>query len=180
MREKRKYNCRIFYRRTNNENHVVKWKYNLNYYSSTVTFAWSMNTVRESSLISFFSDGDPLCVFERRPENTSGGANRFAWVTSWSLSSVQTYRPYIVFQLPRGNMKTPLRPRIFCLWLVLGTYTFTYLMHSLLFLTHFVLVHYSFVLICNFDFDIWKHLYECVIVKRNSSRIIFISHVFSF
>ena len=55
------------------------------FYSSTATFVWSRNTVRESSHISFFRGGNPLCILEWRPENTHGGADRFAWVTSWSL-----------------------------------------------------------------------------------------------
>ena len=46
----------------------------------------------------------------------------FVWVTIGSLPSVQNYRPYIVFQIPHENMNTPLRPRIFCLWLVIESY----------------------------------------------------------
>ena len=114
--------CRISYRWTNNEEHVDVYKYDLYFYSSTVTFVWSRNTVRESSYISFFCGGDPLCELEQRPENTHGAANRFAWVTCRFLCSVQSYRPYIAFQLLCGNIHMPLRPRIFCLWLVTGTY----------------------------------------------------------
>ena len=58
---------------------------------------WSRNTVRESSHISFFRDGDPFCEEMRRPKNTHGGADRFTWVTSGSLPLVQNYWPYIVF-----------------------------------------------------------------------------------
>ena len=47
---------------------------------------WSRNTVRESSYLSFFCGGDPLCALGRRPENTHWGADMFAWVTSRSLS----------------------------------------------------------------------------------------------
>ena len=97
---------------TNNEELVDIYKYNLYLYSSTATFVWSRNTLRESSFISFFCGVDHFCEVVRRPENTYRGANRFAWVTRWSLPSVQNYRPYIVFQVPR----------IFCLWLVIGTY----------------------------------------------------------
>ena len=85
-------------------------------------FVWSRNSVRESLHISLFCGGDPLCVLERWLENTHRGADMFAWVSSGSFSSVQNYRPYIVFQFPHRNMKTPLCPHIFCLWLVIGTY----------------------------------------------------------
>ena len=66
--------------------YIFNFKYNLYYYSSTATFVWSRNAVRESSYISFFRGGEPLCEFERRPENTHDGAYRFAWVTSGFLS----------------------------------------------------------------------------------------------
>ena len=73
---------------------------------------WSRNTVRESLHMSFFCGGDPLCELERWPENIHGGADS-AWVTSGSLSSVQNYRPYIMFLLPCRNINMPLCPRIF-------------------------------------------------------------------
>ena len=60
-------------------------KYNLYFHSSTVTFVWSRNKVRESSHISFFCGEVPFCEVVRRPENTYGGADRFAWVTNGSL-----------------------------------------------------------------------------------------------
>ena len=63
----------------------------------------------------------PLCVLERRPEDTHGGAGMFAWVTSGSLPQSQI-TDLIFFQLPLGNINTPLHPHIFCLWLVIGTY----------------------------------------------------------
>ena len=92
----------------------------------------SRNTVRESSHIFFFCDVDPLCEVERNGRRTHTGEPTGFWMTSGSppslewpadLPSVQNYRPYIVFQVPRGNMNTPLRQHIFCLWLIIGTYT---------------------------------------------------------
>ena len=46
----------------------------------------------------------------------------FAWGTSGSLPSVQNYRPYILSQVPSGNMNILFASRIFCLWLIIGTY----------------------------------------------------------
>ena len=68
---------RMSYRLTNNERLLGIYKYNLYFYSSTATFVWSKNTVRESSHTSFFCGGDPFCEVERRPENTHG--------ESWSI-----------------------------------------------------------------------------------------------
>ena len=92
----------------------------------------SRNTVRESSHISFFYGMDLFCEVVRRPENTHGEADRSAWVTSGSppfawapngfLPSVQNYRPYIVSQVPCRNMNILFASRLFCLWLVIGTY----------------------------------------------------------
>ena len=65
--------CRILNRWTNNEELVDIWKHNLCFYSSTVTFVWSRNTVRECSHISFFCGGDHFCEVVRRPENTHKG-----------------------------------------------------------------------------------------------------------
>ena len=65
--------------------------------SSTVTFVWSKNTIRESSHIYFFGSGDPFCKVVWRPENTHGGADRFAWVASGyppSLKSQADPRPF--------------------------------------------------------------------------------------
>ena len=94
-------------------------KYNLYFYSSTATFMWSRNTAWETSYISFFCGRDPFCEVVRRSENTHGGADRSAWVTSGSLPSVQNYRPYIVFQLPWTRLFAHV---FFCLWLVIVTY----------------------------------------------------------
>ena len=81
------------------------------------------NTVRESTHISFFYGGDPFCKVVRRPKNThmfawvtsgslplvwatdgylpfvreTSGPLPFVWATTGSLSSVQNYRPFIVF-----------------------------------------------------------------------------------
>ena len=60
----------------------------------------------------------------------------FAWETSgplpftWDISryllkissSVQNYRPYILSQVPCRNMNILFASRIFCLWLLIGTY----------------------------------------------------------
>ena len=46
----------------------------------------------------------------------------FAWATSGSLPSVQIYKPYILSQVPSGNMNILFTSCIFCLWLVNGTY----------------------------------------------------------
>ena len=64
-----------------------------------MTFVWSRNKVTENSHISFFCGRDPFFEVVGRPENTYGGADRFAWVISGFLPSVQNYRPYIVFQV---------------------------------------------------------------------------------
>ena len=53
---------------------------------------------------------------------TSGEKTWFAWVTSGSLPQSKSTDLIYVFQLPHRNMNTPLRPHIFCLWLVIGTY----------------------------------------------------------
>ena len=89
------------------------------------------NTVRESWHISFFSGGDPFCEVMQQPENTHEGADRSAWVASGSLSFAwattgpllqsQIYRPYILSQVPSGNMNI-FASRIFYLWLVIETY----------------------------------------------------------
>ena len=98
----------MMHRRKNNEEHVDIWKYNLYFYSSTVTFVWSRNTVRESSHISFFSGKDPLCELKRRPENTHGGVDSFAEVTSGSLS--QSKIPDLVLSF---NSHAEIRTRLF-------------------------------------------------------------------
>ena len=78
-----------------------------------------------------FVAGNPLCEVVWRPENTHGELTgllewpagvslrlrdqqiySLAWAANRTLPSVQNYRPYIVFQVPRT----------FCLWLVIGTY----------------------------------------------------------
>ena len=100
---------------------------------------WSRNTVRGSSHISFFCGGDSLCVLERRPKNKhvclrdqrvslfpwdTSGPLSFALATSGSLSSVQIYRPYIVFSSPMRKYEHPLRLTYFsvCGWLLELTY----------------------------------------------------------
>ena len=99
---------RIFYRWINQEDHVDIYKNIICLYSSTVPFVWSRNTVRESSHMSFFYGGDPLCVLEWWPENTLGGVDRFAWVSSRSIIiDIISY-----FQLPRGNMNILFASRI--------------------------------------------------------------------
>ena len=56
-----------------------------------------------------------VCLSDQRVSpfawETSGSLPR-TWANSRYLPSVQNYRPFIVFQVPR----------IFCLWLVIGTY----------------------------------------------------------
>ena len=131
--------CRILHCWRNNEDHIDIEKYNLYFYSSTATFVWSWNTVRESSHISFFWGRGLFCEVEQRPENTHRGADMCAWVTSgffplhlrdqrispiaWetsgsllfvsvtsgSMPSVQNYRPYIVFSSPMRKYEHPLR-----------------------------------------------------------------------
>ena len=113
------------------------YKYNLYFYSSTATFVWSRNAVRKSLHISFFCGGDHLCLFAQQAENTRELTGVLEWPAGLSLS-VQNYRPYIVFQLPRGNMNMPLRPRIFCLWLVIETY-------KLLFIFLFPVICWSYL-----------------------------------
>ena len=90
-----------------------------------MAFVWSRNTVRESSHISFFCGGDPFREVVRRPENTHGRADRFAWVTSrpppsleWSSglcfqSKIQTL---YCLSSPRN---TPLR---LCIFLFMAGY----------------------------------------------------------
>ena len=134
--------CRILYCWTNYEKRVDIYKYYLCFYSSTATFMWSGNKVRESSHISFFCVRDPFFEVVRRPENTHGRADRSAWVTSGSLPSLERpadlspsiARPadlclqskiadlILSFQVPCGIMNLPLCPGILCLWLVIGTY----------------------------------------------------------
>ena len=86
---------------------------------------WSRNTVRESSYISFFCGGEPLCVLERRPENTQ---DMFAWVTSRSLPSLEgpadlylqsNFTDLFKFHAEVWTFSPHL---FFCLWLVIGTY----------------------------------------------------------
>ena len=49
------------------------------------TFVWSRNSVGVSLLLSFFCGRDPLCEVVQWLENTPGGADSFAGVTSRSL-----------------------------------------------------------------------------------------------
>ena len=73
-----------------------------------MTFVWSRNTVRESSRISFFCGVDSLCVFARRPVNTHGGADRFAWVTSRSLPQSKITDLILPFNFYAGIWTRPL------------------------------------------------------------------------
>ena len=50
-----------------------------------------------------------FCEIVRRPENKYEGADRFAYVTSRSLPSVQNYRPCIVFSGSMQKYEHPLR-----------------------------------------------------------------------
>ena len=93
--------CRILDRWTNNEKLADIEKYNSYFYSSTATFVWSRNSVRESSHISFFCGEDPFYEIVRRPENTYGEADRSAWETSGFLPLVQNNKSYIIFQVLR-------------------------------------------------------------------------------
>ena len=80
---------------------------------------WCRNTVRASLHTSFFWGGDPFCEVVQRSENTHEElTGLLEWpagfslhlrdqqtsplriANSGSLSSVQNYRPYIVFQVP--------------------------------------------------------------------------------
>ena len=65
--------------------------------------------------------GPFVCIRATTREHTRG-----SWHVCLSdqcvSASIQNYRPYIFFQLPRGNMNTTLRPHIFCFWLVNGNY----------------------------------------------------------
>ena len=76
--------CCILYHCTNNEDHVGITKYYIYFYSSTATFVWSRNTVRERSYISFFSIGDALGGLERRPES---------WQVCLSIQRVSAFSP---------------------------------------------------------------------------------------
>ena len=110
-----------------------------------MTFVWSRNIVRESSHISFFCGGDFFCEVVRQPENTHGGANRFAWVTCGPPASIKWSAglclPSIItdlilsFQVPCGNMIIFFASRIFCLWLVIGTYLLPFFPGNLLILS---------------------------------------------
>ena len=83
--------CHILHRWTNNEKHVDIWKYNLYFYSSTVTVVCSRNTVRESSHISFFCGGDPFCEVVPRLENTQEGRiGLLEWPVGLCLQSKMT------------------------------------------------------------------------------------------
>ena len=86
--------------------------------------------------------GTPFCDVVRRPGNTHGGADRFAWVASGSPPSLERpadlssslERPadlfiqsqitdlILSFHVPCGNMNILFASRILCLWLVIGTY----------------------------------------------------------
>ena len=54
----------------------------------TVRFMWSRNTVSEISHISFYCGGT-LFVKQSNGRRTLWGADRSAWVTSWSLPSLK-------------------------------------------------------------------------------------------
>ena len=58
------WSCRILKCLTNNEGLVDIQKYNSYFHSSTVTFVWSRNTVREISHISFFCGGQRTHMVE--------------------------------------------------------------------------------------------------------------------
>ena len=88
-------------------------QYNLYSHSSTVTFLWRRNTVRESSHIFFFCGGDPFCEVVRLPQNTHGGADRFVWVTKGPPPSVLNYRPYIIFSSPMQKYELASSPTYF-------------------------------------------------------------------
>ena len=122
-------------------------------YSSTATFVWSRNTVRKSPHISFFCGGDPFYKVVRRPENTYEGADRFAWVTSGTLTSLSGHLSLLLewpadlclesriidlilsFHVWCENMNILFASRIFCLWLVIGTYKLLFFSGNLLILS---------------------------------------------
>ena len=107
----------ISYYWTNNEGHVNIWKY-----SSTATFVWSKNTFRKRVHTNLSSVAGTLCVYYCDDRKTHTGVWQVCLSDQQVSPSIQNYRPYIVFQLPRGNMNTPLRRRIFCFRQVIGTY----------------------------------------------------------
>ena len=86
-------------------------------------FFWQLGQIQSERVHTYLSSvGGPfVCIRVTVGEHTWG-----RWQICLSVQqvspSVQNYRPYIVFQLPHGNMNMPLQPRIFCLWLVIGTY----------------------------------------------------------
>ena len=84
---------------------------------------WSRNTVRENSHVSFFWGGDPFCWVVRRPEKTYGGADRFAWMTSGSLPSVQNYRHYCLFK-SHAEKWTSYSPHVFSVYGWLSEFTY--------------------------------------------------------
>ena len=82
-------------------------------------FVWSRNTVRDSSHISFFCGRDPFCEVVWQLENTHGGADRFAWLTSGPPPSLEwpvglSFSPKLqTLYCLSSPMNTPLCPRIF-------------------------------------------------------------------
>ena len=91
--------CRILHHWTNNKKLVDVQKYNLYFYSSTVTIVCHRNTVRESSHISFFFLWSSMTVREHTQWADRSAFKSHAEV--WTSSSLHIF---------------------FCLWLVIGTY----------------------------------------------------------
>ena len=110
-------------------------KNNLYFYFSTATFVWNRNTVKESSLISFFCGGEPLCELERRPENTDVGANRFAWMTSGSLLQSKI-TDLILSCKSHAKIWTRLHAHVFSVYGWLLELTYFMLFFSVIFWSH--------------------------------------------
>ena len=81
--------CHISFRWTNNEKLVVLSKYNLYFYSSTVTIVCSRNRFRERSHISFFCGWDPFPWSSATAIEHTQGVDISISVTSGSLLSLE-------------------------------------------------------------------------------------------
>ena len=134
--------CFILNRWTNNKKLVDIYKYNLFFYSSTVTIVCSRNTIRESSHISSFCGGGPFSEVGWQLENTHNGADSSAWVTSGSLPLLErpadlslrlsdqwisAFSPklqtFYCLSSPMWKYEHPLHlTYFFCLWLVTLVY----------------------------------------------------------
>ena len=83
------------------------------------TFVWSRNTARESSYISFFCGVD---IFWSSA--TAGELTRGSLQVCFSHQRVSAFSPKLQTLYCLSNpMNRPIRPRIFFLWQVIGTYT---------------------------------------------------------